>query len=35
MGGGFMLVERTDLRVAAKGTVFEVSGGKALAARRL
>src|SRR5207237_9008252 len=25
MGGGFMLVERTDLRVAAKGAVFEVS----------
>jgi enoyl-CoA hydratase/carnithine racemase len=25
MGGGFMLVERTDLRVAARGAVFEVS----------
>jgi enoyl-CoA hydratase/carnithine racemase len=28
MGGGFMLVERTDLRVAAKGVVFEVSEAK-------
>jgi enoyl-CoA hydratase/carnithine racemase len=28
MGGGFMLVERTDLRVAARGTVFEVSEAK-------
>src|SRR5579862_1818179 len=28
MGGGFMLVERTDLRVAAKGTIFEVSEAK-------
>ncbi|MFZ3233976.1 MAG: enoyl-CoA hydratase-related protein [Stellaceae bacterium] len=28
MGGGFMLVERTDLRVAAKGAVFEVSEAK-------
>ncbi len=28
MGGGFMLVERTDLRVAATGTIFEVSEAK-------
>ncbi|HKS89810.1 MAG TPA: enoyl-CoA hydratase-related protein [Stellaceae bacterium] len=28
MGGGFMLVERSDLRVAAKGAVFEVSEAK-------
>jgi enoyl-CoA hydratase/carnithine racemase len=28
MGGGFMLVERTDLRVAQKGAVFEVSEAK-------
>src|SRR6188472_3560496 len=28
MGGGFMLVERTDLRVAATGAVFEVSEAK-------
>ena len=28
MGGGFMLVERTDLRVAAKEAVFEVSEAK-------
>ncbi|MFT5389843.1 MAG: enoyl-CoA hydratase/carnithine racemase [Gammaproteobacteria bacterium] len=28
MGGGFMLVERTDLRVAAKGAVFEISEAK-------
>ncbi len=28
MGGGFMLVERTDLRVAAKGSVFEISEAK-------
>jgi enoyl-CoA hydratase/carnithine racemase len=28
MGGGFMLVERTDLRVAVRGTVFEVSEAK-------
>jgi enoyl-CoA hydratase/carnithine racemase len=28
MGGGFMLVERTDLRVAANGAVFEVSEAK-------
>ena len=28
MGGGFMLVERTDLRVAAIGAVFEVSEAK-------
>jgi enoyl-CoA hydratase/carnithine racemase len=28
MGGGFMLVERTDLRVAAKGSIFEVSEAK-------
>ena len=28
MGGGFMLVERTDLRLAAKGAVFEVSEAK-------
>lgn len=28
MGGGFMLVERTDLRVAAKGALFEVSEAK-------
>src|SRR5246127_2190152 len=28
MGGGFMLVERTDLRVGARGAVFEVSEAK-------
>ncbi|MCO6417805.1 enoyl-CoA hydratase-related protein [Siccirubricoccus sp. KC 17139] len=28
MGGGFMLVEATDLRVAVHGTVFEVSEAK-------
>jgi enoyl-CoA hydratase/carnithine racemase len=28
MGGGFMLVERTDLRVAANGAIFEVSEAK-------
>src|SRR5947207_922635 len=28
MGGGFMLVERTDLRVAAEGAIFVVSEGK-------
>lgn len=28
MGGGFMLVERTDLRVAAKGAIFEMSEAK-------
>ena len=28
MGGGFMLVERTDLRVAVKGSVFEISEAK-------
>ncbi len=28
MGGGFMLVERTDLRVAARGAVFEMSEAK-------
>ena len=28
MGGGFMLVERCDLRCAAKGAVFEVSEAK-------
>jgi enoyl-CoA hydratase/carnithine racemase len=28
MGGGFMLVERCDLRVAANGAVFEVSEAK-------
>lgn len=28
MGGGFMLVERGDLRVAARGAVFEVSEAK-------
>src|SRR3954465_14948711 len=28
MGGGFLLVERTDLRVAVKGAVFEVSEAK-------
>src|ERR1700681_1660621 len=28
MGGGFMLVERTDLRVALRGAVFEVSEAK-------
>src|ERR1700752_3408524 len=28
MGGGFMLVERTDLRVAVRGSVFEVSEAK-------
>jgi enoyl-CoA hydratase/carnithine racemase len=28
MGGGFLLVEKTDLRVAARGAVFEVSEAK-------
>jgi enoyl-CoA hydratase/carnithine racemase len=28
MGGGFMLVERTDLRVAARSAIFEVSEAK-------
>ncbi len=28
MGGGFMLVERTDLRVATHGAIFEVSEAK-------
>lgn len=28
MGGGFMLVEKTDLRVAVKGTLFEMSEAK-------
>lgn len=28
MGGGFMMVERTDLRVAVKGAIFEVSEAK-------
>src|SRR2546428_10086939 len=28
MGGGFQLVERTDLRVAVRGAVFEVSEAK-------
>jgi enoyl-CoA hydratase/carnithine racemase len=28
MGGGFILVERTDLRIAARGAVFEVSEAK-------
>jgi len=28
MGGGFMLVECTDLRVAVKGTLFEISEAK-------
>lgn len=28
MGGGFMLVERTDLRVAARGALFEISEAK-------
>ena len=28
MGGGFMLVERTDLRVAARTAIFEVSEAK-------
>ena len=28
MGGGFMMVERTDLRVAAKGAIFEMSEAK-------
>ncbi len=28
MGGGFMLVERTDLRVATKGAIFEMSEAK-------
>jgi len=28
MGGGFMLVERTDLRVAARGAIFEISEAK-------
>lgn len=28
MGGGFMLVERTDLRVSVKGAMFEVSEAK-------
>ena len=28
MGGGFMLVERTDLRVAVRGAMFEISEAK-------
>ncbi len=28
MGGGFMLVEKTDLRLAVKGTLFEMSEAK-------
>ena len=28
MGGGFMMVERTDLRVAVKGATFEISEAK-------
>jgi len=28
MGGGFMMVERTDLRVAVRGAIFEVSEAK-------
>ncbi len=28
MGGGFMLVERTDLRAAVRGAIFEVSEAK-------
>lgn len=28
MGGGFMVVERTDLRVAVKGAIFEMSEAK-------
>ena len=28
MGGGFMIVERTDLRVAVKEAIFEVSEAK-------
>jgi enoyl-CoA hydratase/carnithine racemase len=28
MGGGFMLVERTDLRLAVRGVIFEVSEAK-------
>jgi enoyl-CoA hydratase/carnithine racemase len=28
MGGGFMLVERTDLRLAVRGAIFEVSEAK-------
>ena len=28
MGGGFMLVERTDLRVASSNAIFEVSEAK-------
>ena len=28
MGGGFMMVERTDLRVAARGAIFEISEAK-------
>ena len=28
MGGGFMLVERTDLRVAVNAAIFEVSEAK-------
>jgi enoyl-CoA hydratase/carnithine racemase len=28
MGGGFMLVERTDLRVAVQGAIFEISEAK-------
>lgn len=28
MGGGFLLVERTDLRVAARGAIFEISEAK-------
>ena len=28
MGGGFMLVERTDLRIAVKEAIFEMSEAK-------
>ena len=35
MGGGFMLVERTDLRVAVRGRDLRGLRGQALAARRL
>ena len=28
MGGGFMMVERTDLRVAVRGAIFEISEAK-------
>ena len=35
MGGGFLLVERCDLRVAVPGAPVRILGGQALADRRL